>query len=51
MRTHRGNHENQSSGGSALPLEPPELVADWHEHIETMRQRSGAENNAKKGAV
>jgi hypothetical protein len=29
-----------SRGGNALPLEPPELAADWRKHIETMRKRT-----------
>jgi predicted DNA-binding transcriptional regulator YafY len=43
-----------SRGGNALPLEPPELVADWNDHIETMRRRNGAwkgAEQAKKNAV
>ncbi|MDR1637780.1 MAG: WYL domain-containing protein [Treponema sp.] len=40
-----------SRGGNALPLEPPGLVADWREHIETMGQRSNAAKDAKKPVV
>jgi predicted DNA-binding transcriptional regulator YafY len=39
-----------SRGGNALPLEPPELVADWSGHIETMWQRIGAERAKTKPA-